>query len=539
MGGLLTSLWNGLTNLVGLVLPFFGQARTMWGFGPVVRWVLHVVLVVAIVVGLYFLNNALGIPILIRLPSEIIKKGWLPILFLLLYAFCWLAWWLWKLLVSEEPTTAFPDIDAAWAEAREALGNKGIDLTKVPLFLVLGRPKGSEAAMMRGAQLRLIVQEAPARNDAPLHVYANHEGMYVTCAGASLLGRQATLLAGADGEEGDGAQPSHQGDGDGDEGDPFQTQKLTDQQKLIVDLIRRAKEDGRELTEEEQQQIRIWGKLPARKLRSVLTDQDNADRLTARLEHLCRLIVRDRRPYCPVNGILVLVPFAGTDSDEDAKELATVCSRDLSAARRTFQVHCPAFTLVCDLETCPGFRTFLDSLPQGNRQRRVGQRFPLMPDLKGDLLLEAVDGSVQWVCHSFFPHWVYGLFRLESSARDDAAKIVAGNVQLYKLLSQLRDRQKPLSHILRHGLALDPKGPPLFGGCYFAGTGDGDAARDQVFLAGVFRRLIDSQNYVSWTEDALNQEVEQQRWTRWGYFLLGGFIALLLVGLGYYWFKGR
>src|SRR5205085_10340970 len=72
----------------------------------------------------------------------------------------------------------------------------GIDLTAAPLFLVLGRPAGGEAALFQAAQLQLAVKMAPPRGDAPLHVFANRDGIYVTCAGASLLGRQSLLFVG-------------------------------------------------------------------------------------------------------------------------------------------------------------------------------------------------------------------------------------------------------------------------------------------------------------------------------------------------------
>src|SRR5262249_9473249 len=79
-----------------------------------------------------------------------------------------------------------------------------------------------------------------------------------------------------------------------------------------------------------------------------------ADDLPARLRHLCGLIVRDRRPFCPLNGILVLIPFAGTDRSENAQNVAEFCRRDLATVQEVFRTHCPIFTLICDMERCPG-----------------------------------------------------------------------------------------------------------------------------------------------------------------------------------------
>ena len=40
---------------------------------------------------------------------------------------------------------------------------------------------------------------------------------------------------------------------------------------------------------------------------------DDRERYAARLRHLCRLIKRDRLGFCPINGILVLLPVSAAD----------------------------------------------------------------------------------------------------------------------------------------------------------------------------------------------------------------------------------
>src|SRR5207247_385369 len=113
----------------------------------------------------------------------------------------------------------------------------------------------------------------------------------------------------------------------------------------------------------------------------LLKNAPEVELLTARLRYLCRLIVRDRKPYCPINGLMVLVPFGAMDTDDDANQTGTICQLDLQTARRAFQVNCPAFVLVCDLESAGGFKEFMERFPTEQRQRRLGQRLPLAPDL--------------------------------------------------------------------------------------------------------------------------------------------------------------
>jgi hypothetical protein len=262
------------------------------------------------------------------------------------------------------------------------------------------------------------------------------------------------------------------------------------------------------------------------------------DRWTSRLKHLCHLIVRDRRPYCPVNGLMALVPLSATDSDDDASQTGTLFQMDVTAARSVIQIHCPLIAMLCDLETAKGFREFLDRFPSEQRQRRLGQRFPLVPDVEPGQLPAKVEGSVSWICESLFPNWVYRLFRLEESADGaDMGTVTRGNVRLYQLMGEMNERRRRLARVLVRGVVGEDGGPPLFGGCYIAGTGK-DAEHEQAFVPGVFRRLIEGQNFVSWTDKALGDEANYNRWTASGYTGLA-ICTVVVVGLGlFFWIKG-
>src|SRR5262249_45981388 len=147
------------------------------------------------------------------------------------------------------------------------------------------------------------------------------------------------------------------------------------------------------------------------------------DELTARLAHLCRLIVRDRHPLCPLNGILLLVPLAGTDHPQDATETGHVCHLDLATVRAGVRVRCPLFILGCDVETVAGGTEFIGEFNDRERLQRVGQRCPLVPDFrhsdfaagKQGPVAEMLDSLSGWICNSVVPAWVYKSFRVENS----------------------------------------------------------------------------------------------------------------------------
>jgi hypothetical protein len=472
MRALLTRLSDALADVVGLVLPLPGGTGGGGPSGRGVRAAPHLALLAFLLLGLYVLNRLLGLDRKLAGAGELIRQLALPLLFLLFYALCWLSWWLFKLL-STGDGAEFPDISAAWEEARATLGRGGIDVRDLPLFLVLGRTKGPPERLFRAAGLELTVPPTPARPDAPLHVCATAQAVYVACPGASLLGRQASSLAGGTAQ-------------------------------------------GR--------------------------DPGEADRAAARFGHLCRLLVRDRRPYCPVNGVLVLLPFAATAKQEDALATGAAVRGDLAAARRLLGVNAPTLALVCDVESAPGFAAFLSRFNEAERKRRVGQRCPLVPHLPGgsgrppDQAEEArarmFESLSRWLCGSVVPGWVYKKFDAAASGADPEA--VRTNARLFLFMHELRERQHWLGRLLAEGLATDG-GPVLFGGCYLGGTGD-DPEREQAFVPGVFKRLAEEENCVTWTPQARQDEEAVQRWAGVAQAVLVGLSVTLVALLGYLFF---
>lgn len=531
------TIWSVITSFFGLILPL-GRGAGAVVRSPAMRWVIHGLALLGVLVVLGVLNAVLRIANQIPLPGNtgslgwFIRHLWLPLLFLLVYALAWLGWWLWRLWMEEEGPSSYPDIDAAWEEAVRTLAQNNIQVTDLPLFFVLGRTEGpdeaepgergrkaEESLFHQAAQLTLAVKQCPNTADAPLHVYATREAIYVTCAGASLLGRQAAILAGE--VQATVGDQTEQG---GDNIDvTLAPNKIGQPARDMIGIVSRAEREG--ATEEDRRALRRL--MRKEQGVSLFKDRVQVADLTGRLRHLCRLIVRDRQPYCPVNGVLVLVPLAATDSDEDAQETARTLASDLQTMRTTLKVDCPLFTLLSDVETAPGFREFIAKQAPSDRQRRVGQRFPMGLELRGQPLADTIDTAVRWLCDNVLREWVYRLFRVEAPGREDTATATAINSRLFLLLGELRERGVRLSRVLTGGLLAGGEGPIRFGGCYLAATGT-DASQ-QAFVAGVFRRLPEAQNNVAWTPEARAEDARQSRSATIAYAVLAG-LGLLVVG---------
>jgi IcmF-related N-terminal domain len=513
--GLFRRLWDAFRQLIGLVLPIFAKAADFRSMSVGFRRFLHAVVLVVILVILLAVQNYVPGPHNI---TGRLNRVWLPVLFLVVYGLIWVVWWFVRVWFTQELSN-FTDIDDAWNEALRALHDKGIDLQAVPVFLVLGRPEGGEESLFQAAKLPFTVKGIPANPDTPLQVWANkQDGVFITCPDASRLSNRATLLA-LTARTPTGAVRV----------DPQPIDVFKSIGADVTPVFGRLMDEN--LTDEER-----------RRRYDVLERADKpeeARRQTARLEHLCRLIVRDRSPEPPVNGILVLIPFAGTCTDKAADVTGKECRNDLGSAWRVFQLHCPLFALVCDLEIVPGFGAFLDRYlarctteteKQVQRKKRLGRGLGWGVGLDSDARQRSVEEQVQWIGQGILPILIYKeLLRLEMPGRESMEEVASDNGRLCRFMGAMRDGQKRLTRIVLQGLLSKTGGPELLGGCYLAATGR-DATSAQAFVASLFQdRLLASISYVAWSQEALDEDANFHRWTRFGYTALPIFMVVLLL----------
>jgi hypothetical protein len=539
--------WNLLKRIGRFLFPVLGKARGLW---TPLLWILHFLLLIAVLVGLYWLNQFfLLIPpewVPVRFPF--LRNSWLPVFVLILYLMAWVAWWLWRLLGSGEEVEYFPDIEEAWAEAVYALAKQGIRLPDVPVFLVLGHPAEGEEILFAASRLNLF--SAPLAPGSPVRVYGNRDVVFVTCPQASLSDTLADLLEQQDVPEPNTSVPVIPSGGSPDIDKTIPP--VRGKTRAIQMILRKAEQEGRTLNDQEKALLaqltggpgNVISEQPEGPPRAPIlrADLPQVAYITERLKYLCRLIVRDRHPFCPINGILLVIPFAATDRDEEANASGWLYQKDLAAIRSIFQQHCPLFALVSDLERTPGFVEFLSQFEAEERRRRMGQRFPLVPDIKpgpqwAEEMAALIDSAVSWICHAVFPSWVYGLFRLEGP-EEDLSGVIHQNAQLFWLMSEMQSRKHRLSQILSQAIITpgwmgEEDRPVLFGGCYLAATGKDRST--QGFVPGVFSRLLEQQSAVCWTREALIEDANYHRYTQMGYLFLLTLIGLWILGLLLWW----
>ena len=405
--------------------------------------------------------------------------------------------------------------------------------------MILGRPSGPEACLFNASHVPLMVPQVPRNPDAPLHVFASPDAVYLTCAGASLLGRQAELLAEESDDRSDRSHAAAWDEVGGTVGEaPFAAagsrgsnsamsaghQQLEEAVALLVEEEEQSRQDAVQPTQEEA----VFQQSAKRNRLSLLKDPQQVQERTARLRHLCGLIVKDRELYCPLNGLLALIPFAATDGDVEANETAIIIQHDLDAIHRATRVKCPLVAVVCDLEEAPGGTELLARFPEEQRSRRLGVRFPHIPDCDTAVIPKMIEDGVRWVCHGLLPPLVYRLAHAGQQGRTEEQAELRGNVRLCQFLHQMRHRRKRLTRILTRGICPNGAGPWRLGGCFLAATGS-DAAHEQGFAGGIFPQLLEMQNSVAWSEQAIADDASCRRWTKAGYATLAVSVAAMLA----------
>jgi hypothetical protein len=540
----------------GAMVPMFAKPTRPVGLA----WFVHVVLLLAVLVGGYFLQEYTGLREWLG-GAGLIRPVWLSLLLLLGYALLWAAAWLWAQLAPEQASVVYPDLDDAWNTALESLQRAGIGIADTPVFLVMGElPNGFEPlfrALPRG-----VAVAGGTSSEAPVRVFANADAIYVTLSGASLLGVQEAGdivdLTSGPGRGGDasimgsvgfGGQSVSIGGGaslGASMGASVSASMGASMAgggglRKIQRIIQKAKIEGRELTDAEKAEIRGMsntaepasaGPAPSAQRRSsplsVLQNADLVGEAEGRLTYICQRIAASRWPLCPVNGLILAVPVAALDSESKAVQWGSVARQDLSVIERTLKLRFPVFALLGGMELLPGGGTFFDAFAAEKGNQRLGKGFPLNPSGAAADVEAAIEGNAGWVLGGLLPYWALRYTRLTGGPNDTDDN--AGSV---RFLDASGRRGPALGKLLSQAVAGGDQ-PPTFGGCYLV-VGSVRDPNEAKFARDFFKKVEGSQAAVAWTADAYAADAGYRRFTMMGYVALG-VLALVVVALAVYVF---
>lgn len=543
----LTMVFDKIRMGIGMLLPIFADAADFRNWNRWVRLGIHLLLLGLVLWGLYYVQGKWGWlnrNLLAQAPQAI-RDYYLCLLFLLLYALCWAGYALVRMFASEDEVSEFPDIEKAWRTATGELEKAGFRMNDAeaapPLFLVLGKPAGGMDALFKACGWNFQVR-TPAEADARVVVYACYDpfGVFVTvpeatgwsAVCATLLGETKYAPATGSPEAADASKTLSFGN----DGEGMEQLGLSAGEGYELKTLLRMRTHG-ELDEAQRDRLELLAAKGNRggaagAAAGPFTVRADALRTGEReLRFLCKLVGKARWPLCPVNGVLVLVPWAAGESETIAQVVARELAANLSVARDAFRLHYPTVAAICDVEAARGFGQFRAAFKADQLKQRIGQRIPLVP-VRTDATPETatlIRRGIQWIAHAIMPVWILSALRLDVKTAGGTDE-QNPNRELYRLLREVHRRVPGFASILSRvpvGKGGDDAEEldelPLLGGCYLAGTGNRPFR--QAFVTGIFQRLIDDQAAVSWTRGAYAEDQRFRRMTTVGYAAIGVLVA--------------
>jgi len=501
---------------------------------------IHVVAVIAGLIGLFVCQNYFRLDGLVRSSLPVVRFTWLPLVGTLLYATAWTSWFVAKTfrMPAEKPLER--NVASVLQNSLDRFSRAGIDITETPLFLVLGSPAGGIRDFFAASHTDLAVLPVAEEENDPIQVCGNRDAIYVCCREASLLGNFTNRLALSRKRQNSVAttisentavsqEPAH----DWHESDAVSASTSTNVQQLggvattvvatptksqakpkvenaTVGRVQETLEHLETLTGREETSASNAVLQPSTmKLPFVCLEPSNAEEILIRLDGLCREIAEIRQPYCPINGVVMMIPLAATETIEMADHVGMRIERDLQTVAEATESSISVQAIFCDLEHCEGSDAFLERFPETQRHRRLGAILPAPPASESDAGPVGIDKAVNWICHDLFPPLGCRLMSrdLQDYSNDSAAR--QRNRSIHTLVDAMRRRRDGMSRMLRRAIASNA-GRVRIRGCFVAATGAaGESKRG--FAEGIVPLILDMQNEVQWTSERHNRDAWQQR----------------------------
>ena len=489
--------WLGL--LFGLI-PKKGR------FSPTVYRCIHYAFVIGITLVLAWYSPRLIPEARVPISNWFVQRFYVAIQFVLFYLFV-------RLLIAgielylARDLSDFEDIDRAWEAGLEALAREGFDLQWLPVFLVNGATPEQQKSLFESARLQWKVNGS---GDDPrmsaLSFQACDEALFICLNDVGAMSRQLKKPAFA--RSGAAATAVSQAGAVGQAtlrpGQVHAAVEQTRRPDQLQSAIGKTLSPGAAAAAvagatmsaphgrfgETIRPGDVAGAVAAQPAsRPVSLEKLSQDELRLnhrRLEYLCQRLVTERGSYCPLNGLLQVVPLRWTQSTA-YEPLFAAAGHDLQTLHDGLHMQFPVVCLHAGLEDVTGLPQFIErgkELDARFRDSRAGSRFPAGLPIDEKSSAWVVERGLQW-----FRDWVYAEF----------AKNLASpqNRQLYQFLCALSVRRDRLARELRTIAGeLKLRLPVRITGCYFTATG-AEPTR-QAFVHGVMQRMLSEQNDVAW-----------------------------------------
>ncbi len=434
-------------------------------------------------------------------------------LFVLSYAIIRVVLYL-MLLLGIEDESDFPDIEADWKDILAALSRERIFLDDLPLFLVNGfTPQQEQSAFEAASNIEWRVIAPPlSQTSAVVRVFTRDDAIFLCCTGVGATNcQQGKVTNVTDNNSGDTGMPrpavgvtgtrragvpqaggmSPRSVTGTNQAMNAPSAELPGQPKGMGAFFGTMAPGGLKRAMETFSAINRGDQKGYGKKRVMPLSEVEAQVGIRRMQFLCGLITKARRPFCQINGMLQAIPFSWASEVDYARKLAPAIKYDLIAVHETFQLQFPVVAVVTEMDSVAGMRDFLlraERMQPGLRLSRSGSSFAAGADVNDKNTEWIVDRGMQW-----FRGWVYTAFSADIDNRD--------NQKLFQMLCEISQRRQGLMILLRDSMYRIVQPGLRLHGVYFSATGR--ASTEQGFIRGVLDKLPESQGMVAWTPQLL------------------------------------
>jgi hypothetical protein len=444
-------------------------------------------------------------------------------------------------MIKEE--SRYPDIDRIWTGGIAECERQGIDINNVPLFLVQGARDHRQAVqLMKASQLAFNVT-FPAKEESDLLFFANSDAVYLFINGCSCLSRLSSAPSGVTLDQlkpltaGSGVTGTIDASmfaaaaGGGEAARAPATDNVS--QTLTEGAFPSASPALQPASQAAGGTILLtdWDSGGGRG-QPASTEIPRSPQLTStdieergqKLRYVCGLITKHRQTLCPINGLITAIPFELIEGA--SSQLQVAAQKDLAILRQELLVRCSNTILITQMDKDEGFQELIKRVgEERSRDFRFGKGCELWNAPEGARLDAIAAHAV-----GAFEDWIYMLFQ------EDGALKHRYNSRLFMLLCRIRGRfGENLRAVLARGFGFDPQTEShlayeqfLFGGCYFAATGN-DPGR-QAFVKSVFLKGIQQEGELEWAPEARRRD-RQLQFAANLFALVGMLSFLAIVGM--------
>lgn len=230
-----------------------------------------------------------------------------------------------------------------------------------------------------------------------------------------------------------------------------------------------------------------------------------------RLQYFVKLLRKSRLPVCPVNGTILVLPYAWIASDEHSLASAAAAA-DMQVLQDNLQIRCTNLLVLSEIEQSHGLKEFLRRQdPKSGDRVRIGCGFPPLTYLDPN----EAPALHQWLVE-YLETQFYSMFPKHIGDKH--------NDHLVKCLHAFRIAKPAFTRVIRNAAPREVAQPLYFGGLYFAG-GDG-RGRPAYFTQVLNKLLQEHDETIAWSPQALAADRRLRVWTT---TLMIAVVALIII----------